>query len=86
VRTAVMKVWDEVPLPFYSVPARRLRAVAGAWAERFGTSTSSAQMAFGDVGQNSSQTMQGVAIDQGRHRPWSKNAVPQACSQYRCAG
>src|SRR5579883_2296150 len=34
-------------------------------------STSSTQIAFGDVGQNSSQTMHGVCIAHGRHRPWS---------------
>ena len=36
---------------------------------RFGTSSSSTQMALGDVGQNSSHTMQGVPIDQGKQRP-----------------
>jgi len=33
-------------------------------------------MAFGLVGQTSSQTTHGVAIAQGRHRPQSKKAVP----------
>src|ERR1700690_315684 len=32
-------------------------------------STSSTQIAFGDVGQNSSHTMHGVCIAQGRQRP-----------------
>src|SRR3954471_24063019 len=36
---------------------------------RFGTSTSSAQIALGEVGQNSSQTMHGVAIAHGKQRP-----------------
>ena len=33
-------------------------------------------MAFGLVGQTSSQTTHGVAIAQGRQRPQSKKAVP----------
>src|SRR3954465_825828 len=45
---------------------------------RFGTSTSSAQIALGEVGQNSSQTMHGVAIAHGKQRPWSYMAVPIA--------
>jgi len=40
-------------------------------ASRTGWSTSSTQIALGDVGQNSSHTMQGVPIDHGRQRPWS---------------
>src|SRR5690606_8234305 len=43
---------------------------------RLGTSVSSAQMALGEVGQNSSQTMQGVAMDHGKQRPLSYIAVP----------
>jgi hypothetical protein len=38
---------------------------------RSGTSISSTQMALGEVGQNSSHTMQGVAMAHGRQRPWS---------------
>src|SRR6478609_3505298 len=45
---------------------------------RRGTSASSAQMALGEVGQNSSQTMQGVAMAHGKQRPWSYIAVPIA--------
>ncbi len=33
-------------------------------------------MALGDIGHHSSQTMQGVAMAQGRQRPRSKKAVP----------
>ena len=39
-------------------------------------SAGSSQMAFGLVGQTSSQTTHGVAIAQGRQRPQSKKAVP----------
>src|SRR5829696_6824984 len=42
-----------------------------AMGRRLGTVASSTQIAFGDVGQNSSQTMHGVLIDQGRQRPRS---------------
>src|SRR5262245_9296133 len=38
---------------------------------RFGMSSSSTQIAFGEVGQNSSHTMHGVPIAHGRQRPWS---------------
>src|SRR5690606_9476575 len=45
-------------------------------AGRAGTATSSVQIALGEVGQNSSQTMHGVAMAQGKQRPRSYIAVP----------
>jgi hypothetical protein len=35
------------------------------------------QIAFGETGQNSSHTMHGVSMAQGKQRPRSINAVPR---------
>jgi hypothetical protein len=70
-RSCTGHTFSQAPQPMQSFGSTCGRCTWTAAPLRSGTSTSSTQIAFGDVGQNSSHTMHGVAIDHGRQRPWS---------------